>query len=511
MKNVFFNRDVLSVEKKIMDSLGIPSILLMENAGANSAKYIQSKFKDKLAEPVIILAGKGNNAGDGFVIARHLAIAGVKSHVILVYPAGDLKGDAKINYDVIVKTENDLISVEDYSDNIALNGRVIIDAIFGIGFRGEPDAKMKGIINKLNSLEEKTVISVDVPSGLEKYDQQTECIKADRTISMGVKKFHSMFYQGKNCSGEIEVANIGVPESEFNKYNESHIYEIEKSDIKKMIPHRKSDSYKYSNGKLFVLAGAKGYTGAGCLSAEAGLRTGSGAVTIGFPTSLDDIFEKKLTDVVKLPLPETNDVTLSMEGFEKIKEKVKWSNVTLIGPGIARDNDTMELVRKIISECKHNYLIDADGLFALNGYLDIIRDSKSNIILTPHFGEFASLLGIRVEELKADFYNYARDFAGEYGVVLVLKNAPTVITDGKGFYINSTGHENLGTVGTGDVLSGIISSLYSQSGNVLESAIAGSYLHGFCGDILYEQTGDSSTIASDLIPLISKAKYYLSK
>lgn len=511
MKNVFFNNTVLDVEKKIMDSLGIPSIVLMENAGANSSAFIQSKYKTLLSNPVIILTGKGNNAGDGFVIARHLANAGIKSKVMLVYPSSDLKGDAKVNYDVLKAMDTSLCEILDYNEyDFAEGEQIIVDAIFGVGFKGDLDEKVKKVVSKVNSLEDKMVIALDVPSGLENYNWEKEGIKADVTIAMGVKKYSSLFYEGKVNSGEVTAVGIGIPESEFSKYNDECIYEIEKSDVEEMIPARNATGHKYSNGKLFVMAGAKGYTGAAYLCAQSALRAGSGAVTLGFPQSLDDIMEKKLTDVVKLPLPETEDVTLSLDGFEMIKEKIKWSDVTLIGPGLGRNDNTMELVRKILTECDHKYVIDADGLFALNGNLEILKESKSEIILTPHTGEFASLLGISTEELISDFYNYAKNFAKEYNVVMVLKNAPTAITGGKKFFINSTGHENLGTVGTGDVLAGIISSLYAQGSDAMQSAIAGVYMHGFCGDVMYERTGDSSTIASDLIPLIPKVKHYLS-
>jgi hydroxyethylthiazole kinase-like uncharacterized protein yjeF len=511
MKNVFFNKDILAVEKKIIDSLNIPSIMLMENAGANSSSYIQSKYNDKLSNPVIILAGKGNNAGDGFVIARHLANAGIKSRVALVYPEKELKGDAKINLDILKNMESPFIDITNYDEKVFDDGeQIVVDAIFGVGFKGDLDDKVEGIVSKVNSLKSKTVIALDVPSGLERYDQEEESMKADITIAMGVKKFDSLFYNGKMSSGEVETVSIGIPEEEFDKYNDENIYEIDKEDVKDMTPVREATSHKYSNGKLFVLAGAKGYTGAACLSAQSGLRAGSGAVTVGFPESLDDIMEKKLTDVVKLPLPQTEEASLSNSGFEKIREKIEWSDVTLIGPGIGRNDDTMGLVRNIISECEHKYVIDADGLFALNGHLELLKDSRSEIVLTPHTGEFASLLGITTEELLADFYNYAKNFAKEHNVVLVLKNAPTVITDGKKFFINPTGHQNLGTVGTGDVLAGIIASFYAQGSDAMQSSIAGVYLHGFCGDVLYEQTGDSSTIASDLIPLIPKVKHFLS-
>ena len=510
MKSVFFNSEVLAVEEKIIDSLSIPSIILMENAGLNSTNYILSHYEHLLDEPVVILTGKGNNAGDGFVITRHLAINGLKSKIISVYPTDVLKGDAKTNYDIIKSFPGELIEFvnlenpEEIGQHLSGRKQLTIDAIFGVGFKGELDERLSTIVKQINDNKNLTIVSIDVPSGLENYNQQKDSINAISTLSMGTKKFNSLFYTGKERCGKIEVVNIGVPEFMFDKFNADKIYEVEEKDV--VIPQRGVTSNKYSGGKVFVLAGAKGYTGAATLCAEASLRTGSGAVTIGFPESLDDIFEKKLTDVVKLALPETANASLSLKGYDLIKEKIKWSDVTLIGPGLSRDEDTMALVRKVVSEIENNYVIDADGLFAIIGHTDILKESKSNIILTPHFGEFSGLLGITSEELKEDFYKRAKAFAKENNVILVLKNAPTIISDGKSSFINSTGHENLATVGTGDVLAGIVSSLYSQSGNALESAISGVYLHGYCGDILYEKTGGSSTIASDLLDVIGSAK-----
>ncbi len=380
MKNVFFNNEVLKVETKIIEDLSIPSIVLMENAGLNSAKYIISHFKDLLSEPVIILTGKGNNAGDGFVIARHLVINGYKSKVISVYPPNELKGDARINYEILENTPGELIELYSLKHFIDLknylSGRkqLVIDAIFGVGFRGELDEHVKSVVKQVNDENNLTVVSIDTPSGLENFNQQKEFVKADYTLSMGTKKFNSIFYTGKERSGIVEVMNIGVPDFIFDMNNKERIYEVEESDVN--IPKRGATSHKYSGGKVFVLAGAKGYTGAATLSTEAALRAGSGAIVVGFPESLDDIMEKKLTDVVKLPLPETDNVSISSNGYDLIKEKIEWSDVTLIGPGMSRDKDTMQLVRKILNEIQHNYVIDADGLSALNVHTDIIKKSN---------------------------------------------------------------------------------------------------------------------------------------
>ncbi|MEO8446740.1 MAG: NAD(P)H-hydrate dehydratase [bacterium] len=509
MKNVFFNHEVLNAEKKIILSLTKPSGDLMEHAGSNSASYIIDHVLIHYFHPVYILTGKGNNAGDGFVIARYLASAGFEVTVLSLYKEEELKGDSLFNFEKLKKIKAEKMKIvqcnetDDLKKEINIDEKIIIDAIFGVGFKGEPDERMKSIIEFINDVKNKIVISVDVPSGLYEHDQKTICINADITLTMGTKKFAELFYAGKESSGTVEVMNIGVDENEFTKYNERRIFEIESNDVKKIIPQRKTDSNKYTNGKVFVLAGSKGLTGAAYLCSMAALRTGSGAVIAGIPESISSIMAVKFTEVMTMPLEETFDCTLSLKGFDKISEKIEWSDVTLIGPGISKNKETLELVRRIIKECDSHFVIDADAISAFKDDPEILRNRK--IILTPHFGEFANLIGKTTDEIKNNFYQYAKDFSDKYEVTLVLKNAPTIIAGERSFYINSTGRENLATVGTGDVLSGIIASLYSQTKDRTGSAYAGVYLHGMCGDHLYETKGNS-TIAGDLIDVLAEVK-----
>lgn len=518
MKNVFFNEDIIDAERKIISGLKIPSIVLMENAGANSAKYINENFKSETEKEVIILCGKGNNAGDGFVIARHLVNTNVRVKVLMLYKESEIKGDALINYNILKLYKNTYLNIiycsdeKSFKKEISSETILFIDAIFGIGFKGEADKRIEKIIEYINSLniknsvKNKTVISIDTPSCLNNYNfsENSSIVKADITLQMGVKKFHSLFYKGKAYSGKTELINIGVSEAEFTKENSNNIFETDISDIKKFLPERKNDSNKYTNGKVFVLSGSEGLTGATYLCSMSALRSGAGAVITGIPECINSIMEIKLTEVMTLPLHETNDKTLSLKSYSKIKEKLKWADAVLIGPGISKNEETMDLVRKIVQENDVNFVIDADAISAFKGKLNSLKNKK--IIITPHFGEFASLIDVKTEDLKNNFYNYAKEFAKKYNIVLVLKNAPTIITDGDYFYINSTGKENLATVGTGDVLSGMITSLFSQTNNALQSAVAGNFMHGMCGDRLYEVTGNDFTIASDLINEIGNVK-----
>lgn len=514
MRNVFFNDEVIAAENKVITSLEIPSIILMENAGANSAKYILNNYPEIFKNEVIVICGKGNNAGDGFVIARHLSNENVKVKILMLFKEKELKGDALTNYAILKNYKNDFVSILFCKDDksvkkeISTLNNVIIDAIFGVGFKGKLDNRIEDIIILLNKLKDKYIISVDVPSGLNFYNQNSTFINADETLTMGVLKFSTLFYKGKEYSGRISVLNIGISENEFSVFNKSRIFQITEKDAIKMLPHREINSNKYSNGKVFILSGSRGLTGAAYLCSLAALRTGCGAVVTGVPESVNEIMEVKLTEVMTMSLSETEESSLSLKCYDEIKSKLEWADTVLIGPGLSKNEETLELVRKIVKENDLNFVIDADAISAFKGNMNIMKRRK--IIITPHLGEFANLTGKNPEDVRNNFYELAKDFAKEYRLILVLKNSPTIITDGDSFYINSTGKENLATAGTGDVLSGIISGLYSQSKNALNSAITGVYIHGKCGDNLYGLSGASSTIAGDLINEIPVVKNKLS-
>ena len=513
MESVFLNHELLEAEKKIISSLNIPSIILMENAGLNSAEYIYKTILDEEFHEVIIFAGKGNNAGDGFVIARHLLNKGVRVTVLLLYPGSDLKGDALTNYEVLKQLCNsDLLHLKECKDlnsvkkEVKQDNPLIIDAVFGIGFKGELEARLKKIFSFINNIENKKIIAIDTVSGLSNHEVKSDCIKADVTLTMGVKKFNSMFGFGRELSGKVDVMNIGIPAIEFDRYNKRKMFEIELEDVKGFLPKRNINSNKYTNGKLFIIAGTPGFTGAAYMSSISALRTGSGAVILGIPESLNEIMESKTTEVITLPLAENEFKSFSKDSYEIIKERLQWCDVCLLGPGIGRNEETLELVRKIVSQNNTNFVIDADGIFAFKGHLGLLKKKKRNIILTPHYGEFSNLTGISLNEIKNNFYEISKEFASEYNVVLGLKNSPTIITEGNTLYINPTGRENLATIGSGDVLSGIIAGAYSQTLDAINSTIYGMYVHGKCGDNIFVKTGDSSTIASDLIDEIPIVK-----
>ncbi len=516
MKNVFYNQVVLESEKKIISLLKIPSIILMENAGKNSASFIFKFSQEKGIKNIYILTGKGNNAGDGFVISRHLANIGLNVNVIMLYNESFLKGDALTNYNILRNYNSPKIfiykvsNLKELKKYLKTSNALFIDAVFGIGFNGELEKRFKEIFHYINAIRDRKIIAIDIVSGLDDNYDNKDCLNADVTLSMGVKKYSTLFNLGKLKSGIVNPVNIGISSNVFDKYNKDRIFEIEAGDIMGQLPKRDRNSHKYTAGKSFILAGSPGFTGAAYLSSLSALRTGSGAVILGVPKSLNNILETKTTEVITSPLPDTTDKTFSLDAYSKILEKIKWANVTLLGPGIGRNPETIKLILKILANSISNFVIDADGLFAIKDKPEILRINPGRIILTPHYGEFSNLTGLSINEIKKDLVNVSKSFAKKFKVILVLKNAPTIITDGDYFYINSTGKENLASIGTGDVLSGIITSLYSQTKNPLRSAILGVYIHGRCGDELYNEYGGNSTLAGDLISKIPSVKRGLS-
>lgn len=506
MQNVFFNQDNLVAEKSIIDELNIPSINLMENAGQNSADFILSHFKLHSFKFIIIIAGKGNNAGDGFVIARHLITKDHNVILLMVYNENELKGDALTNFNLLKDLKSDKLTITNFNNSQAYDftNSLLIDCLFGIGFKGEPDEKSLQIINLINSTKNKVVVSIDTPSCLQNYNQNSPYVKAEHTLSMGAYKFDTLFYKGREASGVIDLINIGVDQKAFSNRNNKKIFRLDKSDIK--LIKRDANANKYTSGKVFILSGSKGYTGASYLCSASAMRIGSGAVIISYPESLDAIMEEKITEPVKLPLSETDNGGLSIDNYDALKDKISWGDCTLIGPGIGRNEHTLLLIRKLVSDIKANYVIDADGLFALKDNLDLLKRSSSKIILTPHTGEFANMLNISSDEVINNFYELSRNFAKEYNVILVLKGSPTIITDGDNFYINSLGKENLATFGTGDVLSGIITGLFSQSNDAVQSAINSVLIHGYISEKLYNEYGSDSMIASDLLENLKTVK-----
>lgn len=491
-------------------SFGIPGLLLMENAGLGVARWIQQRFSLE-NKTIVVFCGKGNNGGDGLVAARHLTNTPARIEVLLLdTPA---RGDAGVNAAIlrkIARNAPDRISIRPVTPSVvsSLHPDIIIDAILGTGFSGSLGKKYASIVQWING-QSVPRISIDIPSGIHgTTGAGTVAVKADITLTLGAIKSGLICNAGRERSGTVEVLDIGIPKKVLSNVTPpTHLVELR--DIAKCLPPRASTAHKYSVGKVFVLGGSRGYTGAPVLTAMSALRSGAGAVVLGVPESIYTVVARKVTEVIVEPLPATQEGSLAANGIEAIRKRLDWADVTVMGPGLSQNTETASLVESLFLQASGNVLVDADALTGLaktRAGISILRKTKATCIITPHTGEFAQITGMSAEEIELFRIQHARSIAKKLGVFVVLKGAPTVTADPDGsVYVNSTGNPGMATVGMGDVLSGLIAGLWAQGADVVRACYGGVYLHGLSGDAAARELGERSLVASDVIKYLPEA------
>jgi len=485
----------------------IPSIILMENAGIGVCNVIEEYFSELSDLKVLIVCGKGNNGGDGFVIARHLLNRGAHVAVARFGDKQELKGDAKINLQILEHGFLKAIQINRISQLKKLmsdfNPEVVIDAIFGTGFSGPPKGIHAEVIKFIN-LQPTFTIAVDISSGVSADDGSVpgEAITADATATMGFLKRGHLLFPGRSYSGDIWITDIGIPVNKIGA--EGNTFLIDSEMVRNALPKRLAEGHKGTFGTALILAGARGFSGAAALTSLAALRSGAGLVKLGVPEAIINPIEKKVTEVVKFALPQTPAQTFAFSGLELILKQVKNANVLAIGPGITTNRETQKLELEILKQVKIPVVIDADGLNNLTR--KTLKKIKTPLVLTPHPGELSRLIGKSPAEINAQRIDIGRHYAKEFNSVLVLKGAPTVISssDGKVF-VNPTGNNGLGSGGSGDVLTGIITGFIAQGSSLLNAAIAGVYLHGLAADLAVGEKTEYALVASDLLKYLPKA------
>jgi NAD(P)H-hydrate epimerase len=508
---VVTKKQMQEIDKKATIEFNIPSIVLMENAGLISSLILEDELSDLNNTKISIFAGGGNNGGDGLVIARHLFNQAIEVKVYLLKEQDKIKGDALINLKLaksIGVPIKELLNEDELEKAKAdiLASDIIIDAILGTGTSGEVVGFLAHVINFLNKIN-KPIIAIDIPSGL---DADTGfplgcCIQAFATFTFGLPKIGLLLYPGAELAGEVSVIDISLPRQLL--YDEDiKVNLLLEEDILPLLPKRAEDAHKGACGKVITIAGSVGMTGAAVMTAQSSLAIGAGLSILGIPQSLNAIVETKLTEVITKPLPESQQQTLNMNSYDKIMELVKNASVLAIGPGLGRSNEVINLIRKLIPKINIPMVIDADGLFAIAGNLHILKEKTSPVIVTPHLGEMAYLLGIGIDDVKKDRLGIAKQFAQKHQLIVVLKGARTIIADPEGnIFINSTGNSGMATAGCGDVLTGMIAGLLAQKLSTLDAAKLAVFLHGLAGDLVLEEKGKYSLIATDLIDKIPAA------
>ncbi|MDR3566047.1 MAG: NAD(P)H-hydrate dehydratase [Negativicutes bacterium] len=506
--------EMREIDRKAIFECGMPGAALMESAGGEVAWKVGELLGGAAGKRVVIFAGRGNNGGDGFVVARRLANQGAKIKLFLLGTKEAVAGDARIYLDVLLNTGTEIMELTSERDwdkvKIAIAfADCLVDALVGTGFHGEADGELAELITIINSAE-KLVVAMDVPSGIDADTGQVRgvAIKASHTVTFALAKPGLLFQPGAHHAGVVAVADIGIPASVLAS-SDIRQNMITAGMVRQVLPVRQPWAHKGSCGRVLVVAGSQGFTGAAALAANAAVRAGAGLVTLGVAASLQPIMAGKLTEVMTRPLPETAWGALGLDAAPYIQKLVETCDVLAMGPGLGRDEEAAEVVRETVRSACCPLVLDADALNALVGNTEILLESEALAVLTPHPGELARLTGLGVDIINADRLTAARDAAGEWGCIVVLKGPGTVVAfpDGEVF-INTTGNAGMATGGTGDVLTGVITALIAQGLSSHDAAVAGVYIHGLAGDIAARQ-GIVGMSAGDLLQAIPAAIHSL--
>jgi ADP-dependent NAD(P)H-hydrate dehydratase / NAD(P)H-hydrate epimerase len=498
-------------DRQTIEELGVPGAVLMENAGRAAVAELLLHYGRLAPGPVVVLAGKGNNGGDGFVMALALQQQGWQVRTLVLAEAEQIVGDARFHLETLLESEAEVCFTAD-SDDLKLqlanpvSAILMVDAILGTGLESDVRGLAVDAINWINAFTG-PVVAVDVPSGINASNGRIcgVAVNADLTVSFAFAKIGLVVYPGAGLVGKLKVVDIGIPQQLANAEPDPVQFEtIETARV--LFPLRPATGHKGTFGHLLVVAGSRGKTGAAALSAEAGLRVGAGLTTLATAASVQPILATKLLEVMTEAIG-TGDLEFGLADFDRLKQLARDKQALVIGPGLGNESQTVELICRLVAEAELPLVVDADGLNALSRNRHLLRGGRSPRILTPHPGEMARLSGLSIAEIETDRVGVARSFARENGVVLVLKGARTVtaLPDGSVF-INSSGNPGMASGGMGDVLAGMIGGLLAQGVPAGEAARLAVFWHGQAGDQLSLTMGTCGLLAGDLLRCLPQTR-----
>ncbi len=512
--------EMRELDRQTTARYGIPSLTLMENAGASVAEFIAQRWPKFAQRRIVVLCGKGNNGGDGFVVARRLRELGAKPEVYLFAAPEEMQGDAATNCKRweqvcsaprVVRNSGDLQAVKPMLES----ADILIDALLGTGTRGAVEgllAEAIEAVNKRRGPVRSAVVGVDIPSGLvaDTGEVVGACINAMYTITFTAPKAGMILGTASDHTGQVIVRNIGSPPKLIDEVGKSDVRWIDWREVSIFARPRRSDANKGNYGHALITAGSVGKSGAAVLASWAALRVGAGLVTVATPEPVLPIVAAHTPEIMTEPLPATDSGSISLRSFEyeRFDKLLKGKRALAIGPGLSTHDETQQFVHQVVRERTVPMILDADGLNAFAGRAQELKTGSGPLALTPHPGEMARLLGCGIPDVQAQRVEVARKSAADWNAFVILKGQQTVVAapDGQVF-INSTGNPGMGTGGTGDVLTGMLAGLTAQFGvNPWVRVLAfGVYLHGLAGDIAYAETGEAPLLASDLIRAIPHA------
>jgi NAD(P)H-hydrate epimerase len=508
---VFTAEEMRRLDRHAIAELGLPGATLMENAGRGAADAIVAALP-ALGAPrrgarVLIVCGKGGNGGDGLVVARWLKRHGARPSVLLACAPGEIGGDARLKLEALRGSGIRPVRLADDRAAAAALARahVVVDALLGTGSRGVPEGSLARAIELINA-SGRPVVALDIPSGMSADDggHAGAAIRATMTLTFAALKRGLLTAGGDELAGRVTVVPIGVPDAEVLRRVTTFL--LEAGDVARHFPRRPRAAHKGTYGRLLLVAGSLGKTGAAALSAAAAMRSGGGLVTVATPASQQPIVAGLVLEAMTEPLPETPARTIALKAREVVAELAAARDAVAIGPGLGIDAETQQVVRSLIQELPRPLAADADALTALAGHLETLRGAPAARCLTPHPGEMARMLGARVDDVQRDRIETVRTFATGYGACVVLKGARSVIgaPDGRVF-VNPTGNPGMASGGTGDVLTGMLGAFLARGMDPVAALQSSVYLHGCAGDIAAERVGEEGLIASDVVAAIPAA------
>ena len=508
---VLNTQQMREADRRTIDEIGIPSIVLMENAGRQAVAAMEAAFEDLPTTHVGVVCGRGNNGGDGFVVARTLVQRGVETSVFLLGSVANVRGDARTNLEVLGRiglTVVEITNAQEWELHFSEISQceLIVDAILGTGFHGQLSGLLETVVADLNGLGV-PIVAIDLPTGVsaDTPEVEGEAIEASMTVTLGAPKIPLVLPPADSHSGDLVIADIGIPIPVLDDVEGPYLELLTRERMRELVPARAADSHKGDFGRVLIVAGSVGRSGAAHLAAIGALRSGAGLVTVATPRSCLPIVAAMAPEYMTDALEETAAGTIDYAALDRVLDFK--ADVIAVGPGLGQSPATTAFVQGLLEKAGVPLILDADALNAFSGDPErLVGRDGLDVVITPHPGEMARLLNLSVEAVQHDRLRHATDFAARHRVHVVLKGHRTVIAspDHRTF-INLTGNSGMATGGTGDLLTGMIAAWFGQLLDAEAACKLAVYLHGSAGDLAEADEGEVALVAGDVAARLGDA------
>jgi ADP-dependent NAD(P)H-hydrate dehydratase / NAD(P)H-hydrate epimerase len=498
-------------DRRTIEDIGLPSIVLMENAGRQTVAAMEAAFDTLGSSKVAVLCGRGNNGGDGFVVARTLVQRGIEAMVFLLGSVADVQGDARTNLEVlghIGLTVVEITTAQEWELHFSEVSEcdIVVDAILGTGLRGRLTGLIETVVADLNELGV-PIVAIDLPTGLsaDTAELAGEAIDATMTVTLAAPKIPLVFPPADTHAGDLVIADIGIPTPLFDELEGPYLELLTRERMRSILPVRSAESHKGDFGRLVIVAGSMGKTGAAHLAALGALRSGAGLVTVATPRSCLPILASMGAEYMTVPLDETPSGAVDYAAIDRVLELK--SDVIAVGPGLGQEPSTFAFVQGLLERAGVPLVVDADAINAFAGEPErLVGRDGVDVVITPHPGEMARLLNKTTEAVQQDRLGQAREFASSHRVHVVLKGHRTIVAGPEGrSFVNLTGNPGMATGGTGDLLTGMIAAWFAQLLDAEAACKLSVYLHGAAGDLAESDEGQIALLATDIAARLGDA------